>query len=98
VRIFTNAERRALTRKPVRLEDAPPIRVSPERLADLLRYLVIEFDVTLASLDRTIEELHDAAEGPPPVEFLARSAVSGALYLVNTEGYDYARYLGRVAE
>ncbi len=110
-RIFSESERAALAAKPGCLAEAARVAVSAERLAALAaRHLdcpvldgdLVEFSGGLSALDAAVAALHVEAEAlgvaQPPVEFLALSLETGRVYLVNTEGYDYPRYLGVVSD
>jgi len=96
LRIFTREERAALTRKACELREAALVPVTVERLEELLEASpVLEFDGDLGELGQAIAARRALA--PNVVEFVALELHSGAAFLVNTEGYDYARYLGRAA-
>lgn len=90
-RIFTDAERASLSRKPAEIAEMGGVSVSAERLAHLVG-CAWQWDGSLPHLDRLAKI--SATSGD--VEFVA---VSGArVAFVNTEGYDYARYAGLVRE
>ena len=93
-RIFTATESRRMTRKPIGLGDAREVWVSRARLDQLQAAGdPVHFSGTLAALDRAVE----GRPADAPIEFIAiDDATEGSTYLVNTEGFAYARYLGRV--
>ena len=104
-RIFTDAERKLLARKPGCLAEAGRIGLNDERIAELTEavepaYFNEPGISPMGGLSGLEEALRAAGCGDPdgPVELLALDGRTGRVYLVNTEGYAYARYLGVVAE
>ena len=95
MRHLTNQERDALTCKPGDLTEAGRVAMSDERLREIAdKALRLEFVGGLRGLDAAIENARK--NGYDMVELLAVDVRTGSVYAVNTEGYDYARYIGRV--
>lgn len=93
-RIFTETERCQMGRK-VNVRGAPTVdNLSPFRVEELLERgaRVHQFDGTNADLDRCAAD----AMAEEMIEFFAYDNVRGNGYAVNGEGYDYARYIGRL--
>lgn len=99
-RILTDAERANLTCKPCDLNEVREQAVSQARLAEMIATgpaLYFESTRSLRTAPLDCEIAARERDGDDRMEFLACDRRTGALYLVNTEGYDYARYLGRVS-
>ena len=93
-RIFNRQERLAMNRKPCGLEEVRRVRISAERFNELQAASgPVHFSGDLAALNRAIE----GRSADAPIEFIATDDATGTRYLVNTEGFNYARYIGVVA-
>jgi hypothetical protein len=87
-RIFSEAERDAMTRKPESLEDVAELALTRERYEALCQTgALLLFSGDLSGLGAAIREAQIGTE------FLAQDEETGLVYAVNTEGYDYARYV-----
>jgi hypothetical protein len=96
-RFMTETERRQLARKPCDLMevDSRGVAMSDERLGELLtRVRVLAFTGGVPGLDRAVAATRGT--GATEVEMLAVHTDTGAVYAVNTEGSDYARYAGLI--
>jgi hypothetical protein len=97
-RIFSEAERSAMTRKPTRLAEIAEIALSHDRFDALVMGdkapAHLPFSGGLAGLNAAIAAMR--ADSPDVIEVVAYDEKAEEFYLVNTEGYEYARYVARV--
>jgi len=87
-RIFSEAERRAMTRKPESLADVAELALTRARYEELCETgAQLLFSGDLSGLGAAIRAAQIGTE------FLAQDTETGLVYAVNTDGYDYARYV-----
>ncbi len=91
MRYFNDKTTENMTCKPTSLDEIPTVTWHGENLAAIP---VRSFSGGLKGLDRVIEE--NPYDQGGPIEFIALDDGSNDLYLVNTEGYSYTRYAGRL--
>lgn len=88
-RILTDTERRQMACKPGALSDVPKVRVSRERRQELAKLAQVTEHICFAEMESMARRL-------PEIEFVIHDRAEGSVWIVNTEGYNYARYAGKV--
>lgn len=86
---FNESTRRMLGRK-VTLDQAPRVRLHDEVLGPVD---LVHFDGSDSALGAICAERDTSGADP---HFFARDDATGDVFAVNTEGYTYPRYLGRL--
>ena len=89
MRTFHETTTARLACKPVSLDEAKTCRLHGEDLASVELVELIG-PVTIGQLDALVAQRAGAT-----LEFAVLDQSTRRVYLVNTEGYDYTRYLGR---